>query len=365
MSNLKPQDPPTLAKDPVNPPSHEVLSSFNPNGIVLANLIAMKIRDGGSSNFDKLMAVENVGDKGMDEEENVDMLLNLKNIRDVEMSTESSKRKRIEKGEECNSHPYIPLTGCCLGVFFFLPMTGAYVFLLMIYANSWSWYNLHFILYFLYRHTPFIVAILILELQGTPSKLRIILSFWDAFDTCMWKGIYAGFNCAFWFPYIKWACCHLYGLEMSLFSCPSAIILWCNQMRNRWIYLSTTASVLLLALVSNLSVGAYGLVRHPLKKSMMTDNMAEASSLNKNMMHSPTVECHELIYCSLNCSTMLYVTNMIYLINAVINCCQGLRKGQKERKAGLLACSVLSSEDLKTNYVSEGFYPSKAIKSTA
>jgi len=39
----------------------------------------------------------------MDADENVYMYLNLENIEDVEMSTDSSKRKRVEKGEEYNS----------------------------------------------------------------------------------------------------------------------------------------------------------------------------------------------------------------------------------------------------------------------
>lgn len=42
--------------------------------------------------------------EGMDAYDDADMLLNLGNIDDVEMSTDSSKRKRIEEGEECNSH---------------------------------------------------------------------------------------------------------------------------------------------------------------------------------------------------------------------------------------------------------------------
>ncbi|KAJ8424545.1 hypothetical protein Cgig2_010845 [Carnegiea gigantea] len=103
LSNLKPQDLPILTKDLVNLPSQEIPTPLNPNGIVLANLIVMKSQDEGSSNSDKLMAMDNVGDKGMDEEENVDMFLNLGNIEDMKMSTDSSKRKRIEEGEECNS----------------------------------------------------------------------------------------------------------------------------------------------------------------------------------------------------------------------------------------------------------------------
>jgi len=40
---------------------------------------------------------------GGEEEPNMDMYLNLQNIKDVEMSTDSSKRKRNEEGEEATS----------------------------------------------------------------------------------------------------------------------------------------------------------------------------------------------------------------------------------------------------------------------
>jgi len=42
---------------------------------------------------------------GGEEEPNVDMFLNLQNIEDMEMSTDSSKRKRKEEGEEATSAP--------------------------------------------------------------------------------------------------------------------------------------------------------------------------------------------------------------------------------------------------------------------
>lgn len=48
--------------------------------------------------------MENEDEEGMDAEDNADMFLNLDNIEDVEMSTDSSKRKRDEEGEECSCH---------------------------------------------------------------------------------------------------------------------------------------------------------------------------------------------------------------------------------------------------------------------
>jgi len=40
---------------------------------------------------------------GGEDEHIVDMYLNLQNLEDVEMSTDSSKRKRSEEGEEASS----------------------------------------------------------------------------------------------------------------------------------------------------------------------------------------------------------------------------------------------------------------------
>ena len=71
---------------------------------MLANLTAIKSQDEGSPNADKLMAMEDGENEGMDEEENVDMFLNLEKIEDVKMSTDLSKRKRVEEGEKCTSH---------------------------------------------------------------------------------------------------------------------------------------------------------------------------------------------------------------------------------------------------------------------
>lgn len=64
-------------------------------GIILANLNAMTEEPRG--NDDDI-------DEDMNEDENVDMYLNLHNIEDIEMSTDSSKRKRCEDGEEATSH---------------------------------------------------------------------------------------------------------------------------------------------------------------------------------------------------------------------------------------------------------------------
>lgn len=104
MSNLKPKDPPIPTNDLIIPPTQTAPSPSKHKGIVLANLTAMKSQDEGSPNADKLMAIDDGENEGMDEEENVDMFLNLEKIEDVEMSIDSSKRKRVEEGKECTSH---------------------------------------------------------------------------------------------------------------------------------------------------------------------------------------------------------------------------------------------------------------------
>jgi len=103
-SSLKPRDLPIPTNDPPSPPTQTALGPSITKGIVLANLASMKSQDEGSPNDDNLVAMVAGDNEGMDQEENVDMFLNLENIEDVEMSTDSSKRKRVEEGEECTSH---------------------------------------------------------------------------------------------------------------------------------------------------------------------------------------------------------------------------------------------------------------------
>ena len=52
---------------------------------------------------DPLQALPGAFLDGMDDDSNVDMFLNLQNLDDVEMSTDSAKRKRGEDGEEVSS----------------------------------------------------------------------------------------------------------------------------------------------------------------------------------------------------------------------------------------------------------------------
>lgn len=77
---------------------------FDPTSIMLAKPADVKAQGEESPNTDSLNAMEDEEEEGMDAYENAEMFLNMGNIEDVEMSTDSSKRKRMEEGEECNSH---------------------------------------------------------------------------------------------------------------------------------------------------------------------------------------------------------------------------------------------------------------------
>lgn len=77
--------------------------SANSKGIILANLSAM-VED-PPINDDPLNATDEV----MNEDEDIDMYLNIHNIEDIEMSTDSSKRKGARRGREL---PPSSVRGC-------------------------------------------------------------------------------------------------------------------------------------------------------------------------------------------------------------------------------------------------------------
>ncbi|KAJ8429480.1 hypothetical protein Cgig2_011066 [Carnegiea gigantea] len=70
---------------------------INPKGIILANLSAM-VED-PPINEEPLDAT----DEGINDDEDIDKYLNFYNIEDIEISTDSSKRKRCKDGEEATS----------------------------------------------------------------------------------------------------------------------------------------------------------------------------------------------------------------------------------------------------------------------
>ncbi|KAJ8452550.1 hypothetical protein Cgig2_000139 [Carnegiea gigantea] len=105
---LKPQDLPFLGDNPSLPlvtkqtedPTMAGPGTLDLTGIILANPTDENTQDGDSPNLDTLNAMEDDEAEGMDAYDNAELFLNLGNIEDVEMSTNSSKRKRMEEGEE-------------------------------------------------------------------------------------------------------------------------------------------------------------------------------------------------------------------------------------------------------------------------
>jgi len=80
-----------------------------PEGILLANLQVAGYPDASPAvNLDPLTVFPEAAVDGMDEEDNVDLYLNLHKIEDIDMSTDSSKRKRCEDGEEVSSSAALP-----------------------------------------------------------------------------------------------------------------------------------------------------------------------------------------------------------------------------------------------------------------
>lgn len=114
-SSLKPQGPPTVTITtstpltvPIKPKANASKKTNNPAEhirVTLADPSVMNTKCENSSNSDTFLHMENDEEEGMDAKENADMYLNLENIEDVEMSSDSTKRKRVEEGEECNSCP--------------------------------------------------------------------------------------------------------------------------------------------------------------------------------------------------------------------------------------------------------------------
>ena len=80
-------------------PENHNPAPLGPNDIILANALIMQHMEKQVVEGDPLDALN----LGVKEEVNVDMYLNLQNTEDVEMSTDSAKRKRKEDREEATS----------------------------------------------------------------------------------------------------------------------------------------------------------------------------------------------------------------------------------------------------------------------
>ena len=81
----------------------------NPKGIILANPSATAISAlDPTLNSDPLDALHMALLDDMEAKANVDMFLNLQKFEDIEMSTDSTKRKRCKDGEEVTSYTAQP-----------------------------------------------------------------------------------------------------------------------------------------------------------------------------------------------------------------------------------------------------------------
>lgn len=113
--SFKTQGPPTItitASTPLTGPIKPEAVAAKKNSIPVdtsrataADTSVMNPIGENSLMSDTFLDLEDEGEEGMDTEENADMYLNLDNIEDVEMSSDSTKRKRVEEGEECTSCP--------------------------------------------------------------------------------------------------------------------------------------------------------------------------------------------------------------------------------------------------------------------
>lgn len=68
--------------------------------IILANPRAMKPRENSPEYSDGLIAM----DESDSDSEQIGMYLNIHTANDVDMSTDSSRKRKVEDGEECSSH---------------------------------------------------------------------------------------------------------------------------------------------------------------------------------------------------------------------------------------------------------------------
>ncbi|KAJ8423901.1 hypothetical protein Cgig2_028064 [Carnegiea gigantea] len=92
--------PDQIIPQPVHTPNP---GSVIPNGIILTNLTAILPTDDPSLVLDPLDALNEDVLDDMEAKNNADLYLNLHNIEDIEMSSDSTKRKRSEDGEEAIS----------------------------------------------------------------------------------------------------------------------------------------------------------------------------------------------------------------------------------------------------------------------
>ncbi|KAJ8449461.1 hypothetical protein Cgig2_002258 [Carnegiea gigantea] len=115
ITNSSPNPPPEIAQHAANAPQR-MTAQAEQSGILLTLSIVMPNQGEDSSKSDPLLAMDNEEIEGMDAEDNADMYLNLEHLVDVEMSSDSTKRKRIEEGEECQRNATPVKKGVCFAL---------------------------------------------------------------------------------------------------------------------------------------------------------------------------------------------------------------------------------------------------------
>lgn len=104
LTNPSPITHPEIAQHEITTPQPNTTQAYQ-NGILSKSPIVLPNQGDHSSKSDPTLTMDNEEIEGMDAEDNADTYLNLKHLVDVEMSSDFTKRKRIEEGEECTSYP--------------------------------------------------------------------------------------------------------------------------------------------------------------------------------------------------------------------------------------------------------------------
>lgn len=81
-------------------PSADTIEPLVDKNIILANPRAMKPRESSPEYSDGLIAMDETDSNS----EQIGMYLNFHTVDDVDMSTESSRKRKVEDGDECSSH---------------------------------------------------------------------------------------------------------------------------------------------------------------------------------------------------------------------------------------------------------------------
>ena len=144
------------------------------NDIILANIVALKQGKTQIAEGDPLDAFN----LGVKEEANMDVFLNLQNIEDVDMSMDSSKRKRIEQGEEASFEDLLDLGVAEL----FVSLMFTYWYAVLIWYLNPNWLSILSATFLLWcklpRHSFFAQVMWWMYCFIPAGLLLVVPSFW-------------------------------------------------------------------------------------------------------------------------------------------------------------------------------------------